>query len=168
MARKRGATVSPTVRTRRAAPGKASADGRRKDAVKQAAGRKGRAAQGPGRTPGSGRKKGTPNKRTEEFAALLVASGYEPGQLTIAVARGDAFEQTVVTPEGKTVTVTAPASLELRAKCDMHLMRFRWPQLKAIEHSQATDEEGNVRPFMVDFASLPGWLKDSRNPNREG
>ena len=47
----------------------------------------------------------------------------------------DYMDRGLLVPDGLVVDFKAQASLELRAKCDMNLMRYRWPQRKAIELS---------------------------------
>jgi hypothetical protein len=86
----------------------------------------------PGKVPGSGRKKGTPNKKTRLLEELLEDKGLEPIQ-----GLADSLKELegVVTdePEEKIRVAIAKANIY------MELMQYIYPKRKAIQVQQPFD-----------------------------
>jgi hypothetical protein len=72
------------------------------------------------KTPGSGRKKGTPNKMTQSVMDICAEMGFDP-------VRG--LVQLALTAEDESNRVTA----------HKELMKYIYPQRKAVEHSGTID-----------------------------
>ena len=109
-----------------------------KDPSKVAAGQA-RAEKHPERTPGSGRAKGTPNKRTVELREALVAAGMtddlHPVVMMFKVYKGE-MTMPVVIKGGKdeadeVVEMELPP--DLRVKCMAEVAQYLEPKRKAVE-----------------------------------
>ena len=72
--------------------------------------------KGLGRVPGSGRRRGTPNKRTAEIRELLLSLKCDPIQ---GMAR---------------IAMNIKNSADLRGRMFAELAQYTWPKRKAIEH----------------------------------
>lgn len=70
--------------------------------------------------PGSGRKKGTPNKRTQDLLGRCQASGVDPFQILLDLA-SHSLDET------------------MRFNAARELLPFLYPKRKAIEHSHEGD-----------------------------
>ena len=135
-----------------------------KNAARAAAGRKGGEASAAKRagtkTPGSGRKEGTPNKRTVELMDALHAAGYDPeadnpvvwmwkvytGQMTMPVA-------TVIDKEtGEKQIEEVALEPALRVKCMSEVARYLHPQRKAVEVVGA--DGGPIKVLMLNLDEL--------------
>lgn len=68
------------------------------------------------KTPGSGRKKGTPNKSTLSLEQKCIEKGIDPFELLLEY-------------------VTEPCPMELRFKALQEICSYLYPKRKAIEHS---------------------------------
>ena len=82
----------------------------------------------------SGRKKGTPNKRTVHLERLLNL-GFDPFELARQIALGEVKDTQVigVDGEGKNITVEVPLPWVVRQKSIHELMNYLAPKRKAIE-----------------------------------
>lgn len=86
------------------------------------------------RVPGSGRQKGTPNKRTQELLELWEQFGYDPAKAL-----------NVLLPE---------LPPEVQANVHLKLMEYKYPKRKAIEHTGSNDE-----PLMSDVVAFEDKFK---------
>ena len=120
-----------------------------KDPQKVAAGKASAAKRAGEKTEGSGRKAGTPNRRTVELMDALHAAGYDPeqdnpivwmfkvytGELTMPVA-------TVIDKEtGEREIEDVPLEPALRVKCMSEVAQYLFPKRKAVE---VTGKDGEV------------------------
>src|SRR3989304_1902918 len=84
------------------------------------------------KTPGSGRKAGTPNKRTVALEERLGELGFDPLEFAVGVARGDLLFDTLVF-QGKdagTVVRALPAPSKVRVRAGLALMKYVYPRRK--------------------------------------
>jgi hypothetical protein len=81
----------------------------------------------------SGRKKGTPNKATQDFKALLRDNNFSPGQALIDCYNA-AIELYDKRHKHKNFMAAVDA-LKLAAKTADSIAQYTYPRLKAIEHS---------------------------------
>jgi hypothetical protein len=95
------------------------------------------------KTPGSGRKKGTPNKAKQELQALLAERypDYHPVLAMAALANDSSTKSVRDVGTGKRRTVPK-VPLELRARMHQEVAKYVEPQLKAIEHRAGDDSKG--------------------------
>ncbi len=117
---------------------------RAKDEKKVAAGKAAAAKRGGHKTPGSGRKAGTPNKRSLELLDVLQAAGYDPEQdnpvvWMLKVYTGDVTMPVVVTAitkDGPAHTIeNVPLEPTLRVRCMAEVAQYLYPKRKASEHT---------------------------------
>lgn len=106
------------------------------------------------KTPGSGRTKGTPNKRTLEAREIAERMGFCAIESLIHWARGDwkalGYESGTVTrsaESGETFEVDR-ISPELRQKSVNDAAKYLYPTLKATEHSINNDVMKTVEDFI--------------------
>lgn len=100
--------------------------------------------KGKPKTPGSGRKPGTPNKSTTAARERLADLGMDPLEQAVKIYQGKIKFDAVV--NGKAVKM--PASEQTRVRCLIECLDRQYPKLKAVEHT--TDGEGFtivLRPF---------------------
>ncbi len=96
------------------------------------------------RTPGAGRKKGTPNKKTVELMQVLEKHSFEPGEALIYIYKE---AQKIFEMRKKRGNLAgALTSLDRMQTAASELAQFVYPKKKAVEH---TGEIG-VRTF-ADF-----------------
>jgi hypothetical protein len=117
------------------------------------------AAKGQKRSPNEGRKKGTPNKRTEEAQALAERLGVDPLAILLHFASGnwealklDGPTKTIYTAEGDAVEVDR-IDESLRQKSAKDALPYIRPQLKSIELSGEA-AEGAFNSFAGVVAAL--------------
>lgn len=112
-----------------------------------------------------GRKKGTPNKRSEPLIALCerAAPGFDPVAWMTALAAGTATE--VV--DGKEVLIDVP--LELRVQCAKEVAKYRHPQKRAVEHT-APQASGipSVMVVPVGGGTLEDWQESFSSVAAQG
>ena len=112
------------------------------------------------KTEGSGRKKGTPNKRTVALRERIEELGCDPIEFMVKVVKGDMSLPVVLgLHEGVPIIREMAPSYELRVSCAKELAMYLYPKRKAIEVSNAVDPNGDTKPFILDYETLPGWLK---------
>lgn len=85
------------------------------------------------KTPGSGRKKGTPNKKTIDFLLVLEKNNFDPGEELIYVYN-QAKSIYKIMRQGKKY-FQALQSLETMQTTADKICQFVYPKRKAIEHS---------------------------------
>ena len=102
-----------------------------------------------------GRQKGTPNKRTVEFAERLEKLNCDPLELMARMVNGEETQpaKVGVDDDGNTIIEDLPPSWELRASCAKELLQYLYPKRKALELSGP--EGGNIPIELVDWATLP-------------
>ncbi len=90
-------------------------------------------------TKSGGRKKGTPNKRTQDVQALVAKASRSPFETLAFISAGDAKKLGHGTTDEKTKTFTpAPIPLDLQLEAAKELAPYLAPKRKAIEHSTPT------------------------------
>jgi hypothetical protein len=94
--------------------------------------------------PGSGRKKGTPNKKTVEAQEIAKRLKCDPFELLILYAKGDwkalgYKSETVTKFIGNNMVEEPVISAELRATSARNACEYIYPKRKAIEQSIAED-----------------------------
>lgn len=100
------------------------------------------------KTPGSGRKKGTPNKDKQELLALIRDAvgdqDYHPVvQLALAATNEDVVERYIKLKDGSHIPIEEDKfSPELKLNAAKEVARYVAPQLKAIEHTAGNDVKG--------------------------
>lgn len=110
------------------------------------------------KTPGSGRKKGTPNKEVVPLLEKCAELNCDPFEILLLFAKGDWRALGYPSPERvKTVTESGfeitedIISADLRASSAKEACQYIHPKRKAIEHSNA-DAEG-FRVVIEDYTS---------------
>lgn len=109
---------------------------------------------------GSGRKSGTPNKRTAALEERLAELGYDPLEAAVAIATG-----TIRFKVENNVVV--PPTPDQQCRAILELMQYKYSKKKAIEVSGGPDANGDTTPVMVTFDSFPGWVGHSKNPDNQ-
>jgi hypothetical protein len=102
---------------------------------------------GSNRTPGSGRKKGTPNKRTGEVQALLSSLNCNPLETLALLANGD-WEKL-----GYKKRPPMKLALELRLTAARELAAYTAPKLKAVEVKADVSHSAQIRMVWPDEES---------------
>lgn len=83
---------------------------------------------------GAGRKKGVPNKRTQEAKQILAAHGLNTLEEAIKVYRGEIlFPVMIAVKKGKPVMAEMPASPKERIRCLIECIKRDFPELRSIE-----------------------------------
>lgn len=120
------------------------------------------------KTEGSGRKKGTPNKRTLALKERMAELGCDPIEFMAKIVNGDMILPVVLgVYEGAPIIEDMAPSYEIRVSCAKELAMYLYPKRKAIEVSNALDGEGNTKPFIVAYDTLPGWLERKKELEAE-
>ncbi len=83
--------------------------------------------KGKTRPESSGRKKGTPNKRTEELMAICQEEGLDPFRALVRFAKGEPLEDI---PIEKKIGIMLKQFDALKEVC-----QYLYPKRKALEHS---------------------------------
>ena len=94
------------------------------------------------KTPGSGRKKGTPNKATQSARDTLARLKLDPLEEMIKIYLGEIlFEQAVEIQkkDGKKEFLMMPACEQTRIQCLRECLKRQHPELRAVE---ITGEDG--------------------------
>jgi len=125
------------------------------------------AKKGQGKTPGSGRKKGTPNKRTLDLQARMEELGCDPIDFMVKVIKGEIVEDVVLgTHKGEPIIRKMAPGYDLQVACAKELAQYLYPKRKALELTGGDGEELSL--VLVDSTTLPGWKSDPRNPANQG
>ena len=116
------------------------------------------------KTPGSGRKKGSVNKKTQKVEDICRRLKCDPIEILVHFAKGD-FEslnyeeyQTIATKQGPVDVLTI--SPDLRQKSAMDLAQFLYPKRKAIEHEMPDMFDDDNMILEATFRAIP---KDESN-----
>lgn len=111
------------------------------------------------RPENAGRKKGTPNKKTQELRDLAEQLGVNPFQILLHFAAGD--WQALGYPDATVTKVTQNGvftedriSPELRSSSAREACKYLYPQLKAVEHSGPDGGPLEFSPPMTDEEKL--------------
>lgn len=102
------------------------------------------------KTTGSGRKKGTPNKKTQELRDKCEAAGVDPFDVLLQICKGTK-EIIVKDDKGKEKTVELPINTEHRLAAAKELCQYIYPKRKAIELT--SDEDNAIKVSIVDYGS---------------
>jgi hypothetical protein len=102
------------------------------------------------RTPGAGRKKGTPNKKTVELMQVLEKHNFDPGEELIYCYRQ--AKQIFEFRKKRSNLAGALTALDRMSEIAEDIAQFIYPKKKAIEHSG----EVGVRTFADFIASAEG------------
>jgi hypothetical protein len=111
-------------------------------------------AKAKGKTPGSGRKKGTPNKKTADLVDKANELGVDPFEILLLFAKGD--WKTLKYPAetfrkesaGGVVNIEYYIAPELRANCASRACEYLHPKRKAVEHSGKIEGESLAKQLM--------------------
>lgn len=106
--------------------------------------------KGAKRPEGAGRKKGTPNRKTQELLAKCEASGVDPFDVLLLICKG--IEEMIVKDDkGKEKRISIPVKTENRLAAAKELCQYLYPKRKAIELTSEEDKAINVT--IVDYGS---------------
>lgn len=103
-----------------------------------------------GRKPGSGRKKGSRNKRGLELVEMAQELGVEPFEIMLLFAKGDwkalgYKQETYVTSDGpKGTSYKNYIEPETRLDAAAHCSKYLYPQLKSVEVKDVSEPKGPI------------------------
>jgi hypothetical protein len=109
---------------------------------------------GPGKLKTGGRKRGTPNKKTQELLGLLEEKNFNPAEKLISVYRRaiKSFDNSKGSSgQGPDMTFKY---LEIAEKAASDLMQYVYPKRKAIDHTSGGQP--------INFADLMAKAADAR------
>jgi hypothetical protein len=106
---------------------------------------------GSNRTPGSGRKKGTPNRRTLLVEEIMGKANFEPIERLILIAEGKWKEL------GCKKAPPMKLALELQFYALRELAQYKHPKRKAIEVKAEVETKARVLVVPQRAASVEAW-----------
>jgi len=107
-----------------------------------------------GKTPGSGRKKGSKNKRTKQLEEILAKHDFEPAEKLVRCFN-DAYKIFQMRARRKNF-VGAISALKVAGDFAAELAQFKYPKYRSIEHSGP-----DGKPIAMTFTDFVSSLEDS-------